>query len=89
MDGSLPADQYAQDLAILERDHSLGVDFHALRTREAGARCFISLHVLVPGAWTVTRGHQMVEDLESEVRQVLPQASLLTHLEPLDDPVDS
>lgn len=86
MDGSLPDDQYAQVLAILERYRSLGVDFHALRTREAGARCFISLHVLVPGAWTVTRGHQMVEDLESEVRQVLPQASLLTHLEPLDDP---
>jgi divalent metal cation (Fe/Co/Zn/Cd) transporter len=87
MDGSLPADQHARVLAILERYRALGIDFHALRTRESGAHSFISLHVLVPGAWTITRGHQLVEDLEGEIRQALPHASVLTHLEPLDDPV--
>lgn len=86
MDGSLPPEQHALLLTILERYRVLGIDYHALRTRESGARRFISLHVLVPGAWTIARGHQLVEDLEREIRQVLPQASVFTHLEPLDDP---
>ena len=86
MDGSLPAEQHAQVLAILGRYRALGIDFHALRTRQSGAHSFISLHVLVPGAWTITHGHQMVEDLEREIRQALPGTSVLTHLEPLDDP---
>jgi len=29
----------------------------ALRTRDAGARKFVSMHVLVPDNWTVKRGH--------------------------------
>ena len=45
-------------LAEFERD---GVRFHALRTRQAGSRRFVSMHVLVPGAWTVQRGHDLVE----------------------------
>lgn len=86
MDGSLPTEQHAKVLAILDRFRALGIDFHALRTRESGARSFISLHVLVPGEWTITRGHQLVENLEREICRELPHASVLTHLEPLGDP---
>ncbi|MHC0068693.1 cation transporter dimerization domain-containing protein [Nostoc sp. UIC 10890] len=28
------------------------IQFHALRTRVAGARRFVSFHVLVPGEWS-------------------------------------
>jgi cation diffusion facilitator family transporter len=70
-------------LAQFERN---GVRFHALRTRQAGQRAFVSLHVLVPGAWTVQRGHDIVEKVEAAVRQRLPYATVFTHLEPADDP---
>jgi len=50
------------------------------------ARRFVSLHVLVPGAWTVHRGHQLLEDIEADIRGALPNATVLTHLESLDDP---
>lgn len=86
MDGSVPPGEYAQVLTVLERYRLQGIDFHALRTREAGARSFISLHVLVPGAWTVTRAHQLVEELDREIRRELPHATVFTHLEPLEDP---
>jgi hypothetical protein len=59
MDGSLPPEQHALVLNILERYRALGIDYHALRTRESGARRFISLHVLVPGVWTIDHGHQL------------------------------
>jgi cation diffusion facilitator family transporter len=62
------------------------VQFHALRTRQAGARKFVSVHVLVPGGWTVQRGHELLERIESEIRHALPDTVVFTHLESLDDP---
>ena len=62
-------------LAEFERD---GVRFHALRTRQAGSRRFVSLHVLVPGAWTVQRGHDLVERVEARLCERLPGASVFT-----------
>ena len=72
-----------ETLGEFERD---GVRFHALRTRQAGARRFVSLHVLVPGAWTVQRGHDLVERVEASLCTRLPGASVFTHLEPAEDP---
>jgi cation diffusion facilitator family transporter len=87
MDASLPAEEHARVLAVLDAYRARGIDFHALRTRESGMRRFVSLHVLVPGVWTIARGHQLVEELESEIRQALPHASVFTHLEPIEEAV--
>ena len=71
---------------ILSRYASQGLRYHALRTRQAGARSFISFHVLVPGEWTVQRGHDLVERVERDIRAALPGATVFTHLEPINDP---
>ena len=63
-----------------------GVQYHALRTREAGSRSFISYHIQVPGEWSVQRGHDLLEQMEAEVRALAPNATVFTHLEPLEDP---
>jgi cation diffusion facilitator family transporter len=89
MDEELPAEQQAAAIAVLERYRHEGIDYHALRTRQAGARCFLTVHILVPGQWTVQRGHDLVERIESDIRVSLPHASVLTHLEPIEDPVSS
>jgi cation diffusion facilitator family transporter len=62
------------------------VSFHALRTRQAGQRAFVSVHILVPGEWTVRRGHDLAEEVEAALRGKLPYASVFTHLEPTEDP---
>ncbi len=64
-----------------------GVEFHALRTRSAGVRRFVSMHVLVPGSWSVRRGHDLSEDLERDVVEALPMTTVFVHLEPLEDEV--
>jgi cation diffusion facilitator family transporter len=88
LDTALPADELARVEAVLKRsEEQYGVETHALRTRQAGARRFISVHVLVPGSWTVHRGHTLMEIIEREVRTALPIATVFTHLESLDDPV--
>jgi divalent metal cation (Fe/Co/Zn/Cd) transporter len=88
LDTALPAHELATVKAILERSANQdGVETHALRTRQAGARRFVSVHVLVPGDWTVNRGHGLMEVIEREVRAAIPMATVFTHLESLDDPV--
>lgn len=86
MDPALPSADLAtirQVLVAYEKDN---LQFHALRTRQAGVRKFISMHVLVPGAWTVHHGHELLEQLEADIRRALPNSSVFTHLESLDDP---
>jgi len=86
MDRALPPDQRAAIDAVLQRHAGEGVRFHALRTRSAGRRAFVSVHVLVPGDWTVQRGHDLVERLEHDLRAAVGHATVFTHLEPLEDP---
>ena len=63
-----------------------GIDYHALRTRRSASRSFVSVHILVPGAWTVHEGHELLEEIEADIRRDLDGAVIFTHLESLDDP---
>jgi cation diffusion facilitator family transporter len=86
LDRALPeAERRAID-AVLDGFRAEGIEFHALRTRAAAGRSFVSMHVLVPGAWSVQRGHDVVEAIEERVREAVSGASVFTHLEPREDP---
>ena len=86
LDQALPPPQRAAIAQTLARYQREDLQFHALRTRQAAGRSFISLHVLVPGAWTVQRGHDLLEDIERDLREAVPGAAVFTHLEPIEDP---
>ena len=86
MDVTLPAAERGAIKQVLHQYESQGIQYHALRTRQAGTRSFISLHVLVPGEWTVQHGHDLLEHLERDIRAAVPGAQLFTHLEPQGDP---
>lgn len=73
--------------AVLAAHEEGGVQFHAVRTRQAGSLRFVSFHVLVPGEWSVQRGHDLLEQIEDEIRAAVPNGTVFTHLEPLEDPV--
>jgi len=86
LDRALPADQLQALDRVLDRYRARGIDFHALRTRQAGARSFVTLHVLVPADWTVAQGHNLAHEVEMDIRAALPDAAVLTHVEPLGYP---
>jgi cation diffusion facilitator family transporter len=86
MDVALSAEELSLIQQALEPYRQNGLEFHALRTRRAGASRFVTLHILVPGDWTVQRGHQLLEHLEGDICRVLPNTIMFTHLEPLGDP---
>lgn len=87
MDISLPDEKLMQIETVLTGYRAQGLAFHALRTRQAGSRAFVSLHVLVPGRWTVQQGHDWAERIEADIRRALPHAHVTTHLEPIEDPL--
>lgn len=86
LDTALPPADQRVIAEVMARYRAEGIDFHALRTRQAGQRRFISLHVLVPGAWSVDRGHALCERFERDVISALPRSTVFTHLESLEDP---
>ncbi len=86
LDAALPATDQDAIALVLNEHCTQGIQFHALRTRVAGSRRFVSLHVLVPGAWTVQRGHELCEVIEFAISAALPGTHVTTHLEPLEDP---
>ncbi len=86
MDTALPAEEQTTIRRVLEEHSQGGVQYHALRTRQAGSRGFVSFHVLVPGEWTVQQGHNLLEHIESDLRVALPKVTVFTHLESKEDP---
>lgn len=87
MDTALPSGEQETIRQILERYRQQGVEFHALRTRSAATRRFVSLHVLVPGTWTVRRGHNLLERIEADLCSQFQNVTVFTHLEPLEDSI--
>ncbi len=86
IDTALPEQDVAAIRAILERNCGSKTKYHALRTRQAGSRSFISMHIQAPGDWSIQQGHDLLETIEREIREVIPSATVFTHIEPLEDP---
>jgi divalent metal cation (Fe/Co/Zn/Cd) transporter len=86
MDAALPEVQIQQIQNTIQPFTTQGVEFHALRTRSAAARGFVSMHALVPGEWSVQKAHTLAEQIENEIRQKEPNLAIFIHVEPLEDP---
>lgn len=86
MDYTLPPEEIRLLQGILRRHGDVGVRYHKLRTRRAGARRFIDFHLLVPGERTVQETHDLCEKIEDEIHSALGETSITIHIEPLEDP---
>jgi len=87
IDTALPEDVRARIAGILESNRPSGTHYHAVRTRQAGSWRFISFHMLVPGDWSVQEGHDLLEAIEERIRDAVPNCTVFTHLEPIEDPL--
>jgi cation diffusion facilitator family transporter len=87
MDVALPEEEVAEVTAVLDSFRARGIQYHALRTRRSGALRFVSVHIQVPGDWSVQKGHTLLEEIECELHGRLAPITIITHLEPLEDPV--
>ncbi len=87
LDVAIPREEMNTLTSILDSYKDQGVSYHALRSRQAAARKFMVVHLLVPGDWSIWRGHNLSEELEKRVMASIPNANIVTHIEPLGDPL--
>lgn len=85
LDAALPDEELSLILGLLNGYRERGIQFHDLRTRASGTHRFITLHLLVPGRWTVQKGHDLSEEIERHIAGTIRNAVVVTHLEPLED----
>jgi cation diffusion facilitator family transporter len=87
LDAAIGRDDQGEVTKIFqEYSRRYAVKFHAFRTRQAGARRFISFHLLVPDEWSVARAHQLSEEIEERIRSLVPNSGVFVHIEPISDP---
>jgi cation diffusion facilitator family transporter len=87
LDVALEPEELNSVKAILNEYKPKGVNYHALRSRQAAARKFLVVHLLVPGSWSISRGHKLAEQIENQVQAAIPSTNIVTHVEPAEDPV--
>jgi cation diffusion facilitator family transporter len=85
VDSALPAETMEALQSCLAHEGHQFRGFHELRTRKSGRETYIDLHVLVDPAITVHDAHRLIEDLERDVRALIPGAVLMAHIDP-DEP---
>ncbi|MDO8552822.1 MAG: cation diffusion facilitator family transporter [bacterium] len=85
MDTAIPQDERGKIHLVLEKHTGETIKYHGLLTRQSGARRFVSFHLLVPGAWSVQKGHDLAEVIEKDIRDAIAGVTVLIHLEPIGD----
>ena len=71
---------------IFKKYEHKSLRFHGVRTRQSAQRKFVSFHVLMPGKWSIKKGHDFLENIEKEIRNSIEKVTISTHLEPIEDP---
>ena len=85
MDAAIAPDERQTVVDILDEVSADEIEWHALRTRQAGARRFIDVHLLVPGDWSVQASHDLAEVLEARIRDQINYSTVMVHVEPVED----
>jgi cation diffusion facilitator family transporter len=87
MDATIPEEDLRKIRVYLDSLQEKQIEYHSLMTRTAGQRKFISLHLLVPGEWTVKQGHDCADDVEETIIGLFDEpVTVSTHIEPVGDP---
>lgn len=86
LDAALPEEENQRIIAVLRERISPTTTFHGLQTRQSGRKRYVQVDAQVPGEWTVARGHAFGEELEEAISAVLPDADVIVHVEPIEDP---
>ena len=88
LDSSIPEAERLKIANALDTYKDQNLEYHSLMTRQAGQRKFVSLHVLLPGKMSIQEGHDLVEKIERNIRELFDApVTVFTHLEPVEDPV--
>ena len=84
LDETLPDSEEQLLREVLNRDDRV-LDFHKLRTRQAGARRLADVHIMLDDDLTFREAHAVSEDVEDAIRAALPNTDVIVHFEPYEE----
>ena len=82
-DEVLPAQEQEAVKRLLQEHYAQFVEYHELRTRKAGPERHIDLHLSLPASMPVSEAHEVCDHLEADIRNLVPGAQVLIHVEPV------
>jgi len=82
VDRALSAQEQQALVSLLQGHYGQFVDFHSLRTRQAGNQRHIDFHLLFPPSMSLEKAHNLCDHLEADIRTLLPRSEVLIHIEP-------
>jgi cation diffusion facilitator family transporter len=85
MDYRLPAEEISAIETVLGKHIGKQRVYHNLRTRKSGSQRFVDFHLLVPGDMSISEAHALCEQIENEIRQIIPNTTVTIHTEPADE----
>ncbi|CAG0995030.1 MAG: cation diffusion facilitator family transporter [Candidatus Methanoperedens sp.] len=68
--------------SIIHEHYSQYAEYHKLRSRMSGAERFVDLHLVLPKNQNVVDAHDFCDHLEKEIKEKIPNLSILIHIEP-------
>lgn len=82
MDVALEPGDVAEIGRVIEAHSTGALEFHDLKTREAGRARFIEFHLVVPSEMTVRHSHEICDRIEDALHQAMPGSRVTIHVEP-------
>ena len=83
LDQTIPEEELELIRAVVaEHRGDLIWGYHKLRARQAGSRRHIDLHITVDETMTVAKAHETAEHIAADIRECVPNADVLVHIEP-------
>lgn len=58
------------------------INCHQIRVRTSGAEIFVDCHVLVEAEWSLRQTHELADQIEKVIQQLLPGSDVTVHPEP-------
>ncbi len=81
MDTQLPQEDTDAVRTVLD-DEPRVLGYHKLRTRKSGSARYVDAHVLMDDHMSLLDAHDLTEELEDRIREMLPNAEITLHTEP-------
>ena len=83
MDRSLSEAEIQKIEQLLQTYAPRHVLYTHLKTRVSGSQRFVLVNILVPADWQVGKSHDLLDEIEAKISQLLGGANVSTHLEPI------
>ncbi len=82
MDRPFSQEEQEITLGVLERFRGRILGYHDLRTRRAGPRRFVQVHVVLPPDMALRDAHEIADEIEAALCAALPDCDPIVHLDP-------